>query len=81
MNEMYKEIVVPNCVEVIYTILRTYERCDGEVVAECKMIANNITPTGVVENDCGICNDISLSVLKKMERINYSFNPVAFGLL
>lgn len=70
MNEKYKEVVLPNRIEVIYTILRTYERYDGEVVAECKMIANNIIPTGLVENDCGICDGIPLSVLKKLERIN-----------
>lgn len=70
MNEKYKEVVIPNCVEVIYTVLRTYERYDGEVVAECKMVANNITPKGIVENDCGICDGRPLSVLKKFERIN-----------
>lgn len=70
MNEMYKEVVIPNCLEVIYIILRTYERYDGEIVADCKMIANNITPTGIVENDCGICEGRPLSVLEKSERIN-----------
>lgn len=70
MNEKYKEVVLPNRIEVIYTILRTYERHDGEVVAEYKMVANNITSTGIVENDCGICNGIPLSVLKNFERIN-----------
>lgn len=70
MDEKYKEVVLPGRVEVIYTILRTYERYDGEVVAEYKMVANNITSTGIVENDCGICNGISLSVLKNFERIN-----------
>lgn len=70
MNEKYKEVVLPNRVEVIYTILRTYERYDGEIVAGCKMVAKNITPTGVVENDCGICDSRPLSVLRKLERIN-----------
>lgn len=66
MNEEYKEVVIPNCVEVIYTISRTYERYDGEVVAECKMVANNITPNSIVKNDCGICDGIALSTLKKL---------------
>ena len=67
---MYKEIIHPGSLEVIYTVLRTYERYDGEVMAECKMVANNITPKGIVENDCSICDDIASSVLKKFERIN-----------
>lgn len=70
MNEKYKEVVIPNSIEVIYTVLRTHERYDGEVVAECKMVANNITTKGIVENDCGICDGIASSVLKKFERIN-----------
>lgn len=70
MNEKYKEVILPNRIEVIYTILRVYERYDGEVVAECKMVANNITPTGVVENDFGICDSRPLSALRKLERIN-----------
>lgn len=69
MSAKYKEVVLPGRVEVIYTVLRTYERYDGEVMAECKMITNNITPTGIVENDCGLCS-IPLSVLERYERIN-----------
>lgn len=70
MSEKYKEVVLPGHVEVVYTILRTYERYDGEVVADCKMVANNITSRGIVENDCGISDGRPLSNLKKLERIN-----------
>lgn len=70
MSVKYKEVVLPGRVEVIYTILRTYRRYDGEVVADCQIVASNITPRGVVENDCGISDGISLSSLKKLERIN-----------
>lgn len=70
MNEKYKEVVLPGRVEVIYTILRIYRRYDGEVVADCKMVANNITPRGVVENDCGISEGVAISNLRKLERIN-----------
>ena len=70
MNEKYKEVVIPNCVEVIYTVLRTYERYDGESVAECKKVANNITPFGIIENDCGVSDGIPVSVLQKYQRIN-----------
>ena len=58
MKEMYKEIIHPGSLEVIYTVLRTYERYDGESVAECKKIANNITPFGIIENDCGVSDGI-----------------------
>ena len=70
MNEKYKEVVLSGSVEVIYTILRIYRRYDGEVVADCQMVTNNITPRGVVENDCGISGGRPLSSLKKLERIN-----------
>lgn len=70
MSVRYKEVVLPGRIEVIYTILRTYERYDGDVVADCQMVANNITPIGVVENDCGISEGVAISNLRKLERIN-----------
>lgn len=70
MSVKYKEVVLPGRVEVIYTILRTYRRYDGEVVADCQIVASNITPRGVVENDCGISKGVAMINLIKLERIN-----------
>lgn len=69
-GQSYKEVVLPGRVEVLYTILRTYRRYDGEVVADCQIVANNFTPKGVVENDCGISEGMAVSSLRKLERIN-----------
>ena len=70
MNEKYKDVVLPGRIEIVYTILRTYERYDGEIVAEYRMVANNIAISGFVENDCGIYDGRPLSFFKRLERIN-----------
>lgn len=70
MNEKYKEVIIPNSVEVIYTVLRVYNRFDSEMMAECNVLVNNISPNGIIVNNCGQWNDISLKWLKMNEKIN-----------
>lgn len=70
MKEKYKEIVISGKIETIYTVKETYKRYDGEILANCQITCNNISPKGVVPNDCGIFYGIALKVLKGFKRVN-----------
>lgn len=70
IKEKYREIVILGKIESVYTILKTYKRYDGEVLADCQVTCNNITPTGIVSNDCGIFHGVSLRVIKEFDKVN-----------
>jgi hypothetical protein len=60
-NRKFEETVLKGRLNVVYTVLRTYTRRDGEPMARCAVAANNITVSqGIITNYLGI-KDVSLN--------------------
>lgn len=68
-NRRFKEVVIKGKVEVIYTVLSTYTRHDGELMARVKKVANNIAPgSEPVPNDCGV-STIAVTTLQTFKEL------------
>jgi hypothetical protein len=64
-NKKFEETVLKGRLNVVYTVLRTYTRCDGEPMARCAAIANNITVSGgIITNYLGF-KDVSLNYVQE----------------
>jgi hypothetical protein len=65
----FKEAVTKDRLEVIYTVICTFTRYDGELIAKCNRTINNITFDGsIIPNDCGR-GTIAVSNLQKFQEI------------
>jgi hypothetical protein len=65
----FKEVMTKGKIELIYTVLYTYTRYDGELIAKCNRTIHNIAFDGsIIPNDCGQ-GTIAASNLQKFQEI------------